>query len=292
MKIVNASLITALLSLLLAANVSAEVKEAEFQRALNGVKWAENSTFPSGISLSALKGKSVVILVYDTEHVPSDWIAAFLTEFKAAIVDKPLVVLAINTDRKSTLDLSYMKEHNFTGSNIFHGKSSLLPAQVGLTSSYYIYIRIDPAGKFVSSDHAGKYYENVLPRFFLTRAICENDSLGSFTIIDGEMSDKLKAELWKYEFGKVPTADEMKKILYGRSDQDKALVDKACDRYLDAEIKKLNELLGGSDEDHLAAFDRAKSLFQTFGSKPQAEQLKQIGRDLEQFPPGLAKSSI
>ena len=190
MKLATAGLVTAIFSLLLATKSFGEVKEAEIQRPLNGVKWAENSTFPSGISLSSLKGKSVIILVYDTEHNPSDWIAAFLAEFKAAVRDKPIVVLAINTDRKATLNLSFMKENNFTGPNIFHGGSSLLPAQVGLTSSYYTYILIDPSGKFVSTDHAGKYYENSEPRFDLNRRISQNDSLGSFAVIDAQMSEK------------------------------------------------------------------------------------------------------
>ena len=68
----------------------------------------------------------------------------------------------------------------------------------------------------------------------------------------------------------------------GFDDEEQKLVDKAFDRYLDAEFKKICKGIEGTIEERLLAFERAKCLHGTFRSKAQADQIKEVGLRLYQ----------
>ena len=105
---------------------------------LEGVTWAG-----PGVALGDLRGKSVVILVYVTKYqLAVDWPTQLLAELKLAAEGKPVVILAINTDKKAELDLAYMNARAFNGPNILHGRDPLLPARLGLASRI-LPIRLD-----------------------------------------------------------------------------------------------------------------------------------------------------
>ena len=132
-----------------AASAPAEEQAAQpAPPSLEGVTWTGQ-----GVTLSDLRGKSVVILVYVTDRDAGiDWPKAFLAQLKSAVQDKPVVVLAVNADKKADIDLAYMNARDFNGPNILHGHDPLLPSRLGLASGFYRYLLIDPAGKIVESD--------------------------------------------------------------------------------------------------------------------------------------------
>src|SRR5208337_3788994 len=116
--------LTAVILALLATTVHAEEMAAKSASppSLEGVTWAG-----PGVTLSDLRGKSVVILVYVTEYQADvDWPTQFLAQLKLAAQNKPVVILAINADKKADLDLAYMNARQFNGPNIVHGRDPLL----------------------------------------------------------------------------------------------------------------------------------------------------------------------
>ena len=96
------------------------------------------------------------------------------------------------------------------------------------------------------------------------------------------MPAKIKRLLWPYELGRLPAEADLKKVRTGLAADEQKLVDKAFDRYLDAEVKKIRKGAEGSIEERLSAFERAKALYATFRAKPQAEQIKEVGAQLNQ----------
>ncbi len=92
-----AHLIAVLLPLL-AGTVHAEEQAARSASlpSLEGVTWAGPA-----VTLGDLRGKSVVIIVNATTyHSEVDWPAEFLAQLKAAAKNRPVVILAINAEKK------------------------------------------------------------------------------------------------------------------------------------------------------------------------------------------------
>ena len=112
--------------------------------------------------------------------------------------------------------------------------------------------------------------------------ISRSADLGQFEIIDEQMPAKIQRMLWPYELGRLPSETDLAKARTGLDDEERGLVDKAFDRYLDAEVKKIREAAEGPTEERLWAFERAKLLYGTFRAKAQAEQLKEVGSQLRQ----------
>jgi hypothetical protein len=248
---------------------------------LEGVTWAGPS-----VTLGDLRGKSVVVLAYVTKYqLAVDWPTQCLAELKLAAQDKPVVILAINTDKKAELDLSYMKARDFNGPNILHGRDPLLPARMGLKSAFFQYVWIDPQGKVFRSGSAGSQYsDGAEPRFALARRISRSAGLGQFEIIEAQMPAKIKRLLWPYELGRLPSASDLQKLRTGLDEEEQKVVDVAFDRYLDAEVKRIRAGAAGSAEERLSAFERAKRLYATFRTRTQAEDFKELGSQLYQDP--------
>ncbi|MEI8374864.1 MAG: hypothetical protein WCJ35_18735 [Planctomycetota bacterium] len=246
---------------------------------LEGVTWAG-----PGVALSDLRGKSVVILVYATNYqVATDWPTQFLAQLKLASQNKPVVILAINADKKADLDLTYMNAREFNGPNILHGRDPLLPARLGMKSEFFKYLLIDPTGKVVGSGDAGEHFTNGEERrYALAWKITKSEDLGEFEIIDEQMPTKIKQMLWPYELGRLPAETDLKKARMKLDEEEQKLVDKAFDRYLDAEVKKICKGVEGTIEEQLLAFERAKCLHGAFRTKAQAEQIKEAGLRLYQ----------
>ena len=173
---------------------------------LEGVTWAGQ-----GVALSDLRGKSVVILVYVTDRDAGlDWPKAFLAQLKSAVQDKPVVVLAINADKKADLNLAYMNARDFNGPNILHGHDPLLPSRLGLASGFFRYVLIDPAGKIVDSESASKYFTSGgEKRYALPREISTSRNLGEFAIIEAGMPAKIKRCSWPYQLGRLPSETDL-----------------------------------------------------------------------------------
>ena len=244
---------------------------------LEGVTWAG-----PGVALGDLRGKSVVILVYVTKYqLAVDWPTQLLAELKLAAEGKPVVILAINTDKTADLDLAYMNARAFNGPNILHGRDPLLPARLGLASAFFRYVWIDPQGRVVKSGNAGdRFSDGQEPRFALPRKIARSADLGDFEIVDGQMPAKLTRTLWPYELGRLPSAADLQKLRTGLDDEEQKVLDAAFDRYLDAEVKRIRAAAAGPAEERLWSFERAKRLYTTFRSKPQAGQFKEVGATL------------
>ena len=271
----------AVLLTLLAGTMHAEGQAAKSAAlpSLEGVTWAGPA-----VTLSDLRGKSVVILVYATTYQPEiDWPAEFLAQLKAAAQNKPVVILAINADKKTDLDLSFMNARDFNGPNILHGRDPLLPARLRLESEFFSYLLIDPRGKVAESGDASEHFaDGKETRYALPWKIANSKDLGELQIIDAGMPAKIKRLLWPYELGRVPTDTDLKKVRKGLNADEQKLVDKAFDRYLDAEVKTIRQGAKGQIEERLSAFERAKGLYAAFRSKAQAEQLKEVGSQLNQ----------
>ena len=105
------------------------------------------------------------------------------------------------------------------------------------------------------------------------------------------MPAKLTRTLWPYELGRLPSAADLQKLRTGLDDEEQKVLDAAFDRYLDAEVKRIRAAAAGPAEERLWSFERAKRLYTTFRSKPQAGQFKEVGAQLyqdEEFKKELA----
>ena len=195
----------------------------------------------SGVALSDLRGKSVVILVYATSRQPAnDWPTQFLAELKRASQNKPVVILAISADKKTDIGLAYMNAREFNGPNILHGRDPLMPARLGLKSEFFNYVLIGPTGTLVESGDASRHFtDGAGTRYALARKISRSENLGEFEIIDEQMPAKIQRMLWPFELGRLPSATDLKKLRMGLDEDGQRLIDAAFDRYLDAEIKRI-----------------------------------------------------
>ena len=93
---------------------------------LAGVTWAD-----APITWEALRGKTVIILVYAPHPDAEQWAAPFFEKLKKAIRDKPIVVLAIDASKNGDAEFAYAKAKGCSAPNIILGRDPAMPARLG-----------------------------------------------------------------------------------------------------------------------------------------------------------------
>ena len=175
---------------------------------LDGVIWADQPA-----NFRDLRGKTVILLVYDySDSEISRWSDEFLDQLKAAIHDKPVVVLAIDVG-KTTADVgpAYLGKQHFNMPNVILGRDGLMATRLGFKDVMFDYAWIDPEGRM---KHKGNglisYEEGGRREFDLPAALGECVDLGKFEVVDAAMSDKVKKLLWPFELGRLPAEKALK----------------------------------------------------------------------------------
>ena len=108
------------------------------------------------VSFRDLRSKTVILLLYDFSYPEISQLSdEFFAQFKEAIRDKPVVVLAIDIG-KSTVDVgpAYLRKMNFTLPNIILGRDGLMPSRLRIKDAYFHFAWIDPEGRMTDVDHA------------------------------------------------------------------------------------------------------------------------------------------
>ncbi len=87
------------------------------------VKWAGPA-----VSIDALRGKTVLVLIYATWCPKcNEWSGELFTQLKKTVKDKPIIILAINTDYSPRGVKEYLTARGFFALNILHGYDPGLP---------------------------------------------------------------------------------------------------------------------------------------------------------------------
>jgi thiol-disulfide isomerase/thioredoxin len=255
--------------------LSRPVAAEDTSKLLQGVRWAGPS-----VSLDGLRGKTVVVLDYATWcPICNKWSPDLLKQVKAAVVDQPVVVLAIDTDDTTGNAQKYMIERGFFAPNILHGYDKGIIKRAGLPELWG-YMIIGPSGKVVKKGHAGTYYDNGgEKKFELPQDLARTRNLGEFTVISPKMDDVVKQVLWPFELGIAgsPSSGSHKRLSGSLQKQ----VDAAIGKYLSKELDKIRELSKGELDDRFTAYDRAVAMNASFKSSAQAKDARKVELSLE-----------
>jgi len=263
----------------LPAAFAAEEKPQGPPPSLEGVTWDDQP-----VSYAGLRGKAVVVLAYATwaEDANGQAIEMF-RQLKAAIDDKPVVVLAINADKQSGKGRPFMKTCKFTGPNIVHGWDALMPARMEAKHDVYVYAAISPDGQVIGKGQALGYYNRPEGKAYVVGAnLARMRNLGQFALIEPSMAAGVKTALWPLEIGRSLSEAELKQARQGLKDADLRTFDVAVDKYLDQEVTQIRKLAQGEPAERLLAYDRATRLATNFKSRDKAKPAKEVSAELNQ----------
>jgi thiol-disulfide isomerase/thioredoxin len=244
---------------------------------LEGVKWRGAAP-----SLEALKGKTVVLLIYATWcPICNKWSPDFFHQLRDAIKGKPVVVLAVNADSSPTNVQAYVAERGFLAPNIIHGYDPTIHTRLGFQSELYQYIWIEPDGKPSKRGHAGSFYEKPQGKqFVMASEISTRTDLGQFKLLDPQMSPAVLAALWPMELGELSEA-AVKKAKTSLAAPQKEEVDAAVAKALDARLAEVRGLYKGSVAERLQAHEKAVALSKIFKQGEPSKKAKAVAAFLE-----------
>jgi len=231
-----------------------------------------------GTTLEALKGKTVILLVYATWCPKcNQWSGEMFGQLKEAMADKPVVVVAVNADEHPTGRLDYVQERGFIGPGIFHGVDPMMHRRLGFDSNLFQYVLIGPDGQERGRGSAGAMFQGNDKRFVLTDVLHRAKDLGQFRILKPGLEEPVKLVLWPIELGMTVPDRVMKRAMGELTPQQReqynAVVDEFCQHELDT-IKGLYDkgVLG-----QIEAYERASALAANF---PNTEQAKKARKGL------------
>jgi hypothetical protein len=266
---------SALFAIACLASLSHAAAADDASNMLQGVRW----TGPA-VTLDGLRGKTVVVLDYATWcPICNKWSPDMCKQLKAAIADRPVVVLAINTDEKPSDGLKYLSDRGFFAPNILHGYDPSIIKRAGLPELWG-YAIIGPSGKLLKKGHAGSFREEGGDKkFTLPEELAHSNDVGEFIAIEPNMADAVKQSLWPLELGisTGPTSAAHKRL----PTADQKQIDAAMSKYLGKELDKIRELAKGELDDQFSAYDRAVALAARFKSASQAKDARKVASTLD-----------
>jgi thiol-disulfide isomerase/thioredoxin len=244
---------------------------------LEGVRWQGSAP-----SLEALKGKTVLLLIYATWcPIANKWSPDLMHQVRAAIQGKPVVVLAVDADSSPKEVAHYLTERGFFAPNIIHGYDPAIHKRLGFQSNLYQYVWIEPDGKPSKQGQAGMFFDKADGKeFVLASEISKRTDLGKFKVLDPQMSAEVQTALWPIELGDFSEAAVKRaKTPLGASEKDE--VDAAVGKLLDARLGEIRGLYKGSAAEQLQAYEKATALGKTFKQSPQSKKAREVAAFLD-----------
>jgi thiol-disulfide isomerase/thioredoxin len=236
---------------------------------LDGVTWEG-----AGASIGQLKGKTVLVLTYVTWCPKcNEWAPKLLAELKKTVTDKPVIVLAINTDPEPTKAREYMEPKDFVGPNILHGYDSKLAKSFGFENEFFNYVIIGPDGELA---HSGKFHSPIASSQLQT-----TKDLGKFRFVDPKMSPALQDLLWPMELGNVAAMEKsLKKAEKSLKPDDREMLKTTLEHFLDDELETAQESATGEPSQKIDALEKATFLASNFKAAQQGKEAKKLVAEL------------
>ncbi|MGO9115418.1 MAG: peroxiredoxin family protein [Thermoguttaceae bacterium] len=248
-----------------------EAAEASSQ-VLEGVHWVGPA-----VTLEGLRGKTVLLIDYATWcPICNKWSGEVCRQIRQSIVDKPVVILAINTDKTPGNVRPYLEARDFLAPNIVHGYDPTIAKRNDLPDLWG-YMVINPEGKIIGKGNVGGFFggdDNKV--YVLPKTLQEKTDLGEFAVIDAKMSEAVKNALWPMELG-VATAAELHKF----KGEQKQQVDAALARFGAKQLEKIHKLAEGEVDNQFAAYDRAAALGLQLKGSASAREARKVALSLE-----------
>ncbi len=239
---------------------------------LDRVKWAGRP-----VSFAALKGKTVVVLVYATWCPKSNaWSGEFFTQLRTAIKDKPVVVVAINADENPSGVKQYLTERGFFAPNILHGYDPSMPKRLGFESNLYNFVLFGPDGVPIERGSGGRFFHTADGRqFALSRTIANKQDCGTLDFITPDMPDEVKTLFWPWELG-VISESAVKSARAKLGPEQKTAIDTAIERYLNGQLELIREQYKGTVPERIEAYEASTALAGTFKATSQSKKAKAV----------------
>jgi thiol-disulfide isomerase/thioredoxin len=256
---------------------------------LDGVTWDERP-----VSLSGLRGKTVIVLAYATwcDELNNGDAVEMLAQLKDSIQDKPVVVLAINSDKKTGTGPAYLSRLKFTAPNIVTGWDPLMPARFGAKNDLFQYAWINPVGRLVDTGQALAYYgKEAAKQYALSFNLARAKHLGKFAVLDPSLPASVRNLLWPLELNQPIGGAALTAARRKLSASESESLDAGIDRYLDARSSEIAELAKGDVAERLLAYDQASLLVSEFNGRDKVAPAKDLVAELNQdkeFRPELA----
>jgi thiol-disulfide isomerase/thioredoxin len=255
-----------------------EKKPADEAVSLASVKW--NGPAPT---LKALRGKTVVLLIYATWCPKCNaWSGELIKQLMDTTHGKPVVVLAVNADKSppgAALE-GYLSERHFLAPNVVHGYDAGIAKRLNFDSELWKYVWISPKGKVVHRDDAGRYYEdpkaaNAPKKFCLPADLAKCPDLGKLNVVRAETSSAVLGLLWPLEMG-IVSEQALTKARSGLNADQKEELKSGIDRFLDGRLEEIRGLYKGTVPQRFEAYDKATLLAGMFKATPQSKKAKRV----------------
>jgi hypothetical protein len=207
-----------------------------------------------------------------------------LQQVKAAAVEQPVTVFAINADATSP-GAGYAVERGLVGPNIIHGSDAKIPAKLGLTSELFKFVAFDPAGKMIERGEGGSFFPRADGKdYVLAKKLNDGAYPGEFAVLSKEMSPQLKQLLWPVELGQ-PINDKSLVKMRGQLPADQhSDFNNAIREYLNKHLAQCEEGAGGAVPQQIQALVSAKMLAERFATTPQGKKARAIVTKFDEDP--------
>lgn len=234
-------------------------------------------------TLEALDGKSCVVMVY-ASWCPkcNEWSPELFAQLKAAAVEKPVVVFAINADQ-TTRGVRYAVERGLVGPNIVHGDDPTIVKRLGLDSELFKFAVFNPQGQLAELGNGGSFYSRGQQKdFVIANKIREGKIPGEFALLSLTMSDPVKEALWPVEMGQPVTDKSLLKLRAGLPEDNQDEFNQAIRGFLDKRLSQCEAAASGDAPAQIKAYQLAGGLAKSFGTTPQGRQAKAIVAKFEE----------
>lgn len=274
MKLASA-LVMALVLFPATPGISQDSETADVSRALDGAAW-----IGPGVSMSDLRGKSVVILTYVTWCPKCNvWAPELFADIKAAAAERPIVIIAVCTDAPTIPGPVYCADKGMVGLNVLHAYDARMDERLGLDDSrLFNSALIGPEGEIVWKGQASSYFTNAdgSTEYAVVRKIRELGHPGEFTIVSDDMPSDVQQLLWPMELGRLIPDRDLNRVKRKLSQESRMALDEAVQGFVARQLEIINELKEGEVPQQMAAYAKADLLSKTYPTTDEGRAARSI----------------
>ena len=235
---------------------------------------------------ASLAGKTTIIMSFVTWCPKCNtWAPEMLSQLKAAIADKSVVVIAVGTDVNAAQARDFIVKKGLVAPNVLYGANPKMNEQMGMNAAnLWNYVWITPEGQIKTKGAAGTMYAGGQKQtFVLPQQLTAAKDLGKLEFVTALMSPTVKGLAWSMELGNLAllVRASQPRNLRGLAKEDQESLEGLVTHFLDGQLASAKQLLAGDSLQKIDGFDKAGQLSRYFRATAQGKQASKLVLDLD-----------
>ncbi len=218
----------------------------------------------------------------------NQWAPEMLKQISSSIEDKPVVLVAVCTDKGAAEGKAFLQQKGLTGPNVFYAAAPKMNETFAMDpKNLWNFAYIGPKGVVKKTGQAGAAYTNTDPKKYVIPFDLEMDkNLGSMEFVDAGMSVAVKALVWQLELGDMSVLQRIAqpKNLRGLSKEDQASLKDLSTKFLDTQVETIKSMSAGEMATKIEAYEKGSQFVAQFKTTAQGKEITKIVNELNSAP--------